>query len=63
MNVVVSFSLALFVAIRARRIQSPERRAIYRALWDRLKREPWSFILPVGAARMSSTPEPEPGIS
>ncbi|HWD20599.1 MAG TPA: site-specific recombinase [Verrucomicrobiae bacterium] len=48
MNVGVSFSLAMFVAIRARGIESPERHAIYRALGRRLWREPFSFLFPVG---------------
>ena len=49
-NVLVSFSLAMFVAIRARNVRSPERGLLYRALLDRLAREPLSFILPVGRA-------------
>ena len=49
-NVGVSFSLALFVAIRARNVRSPERGLLYRALVERLAREPRSFILPVGRA-------------
>ena len=48
MNVTVSFSLAMFVAIRARGIQSPERHAIYQSLLRRLRRQPLSFALPVG---------------
>jgi site-specific recombinase len=60
MNVVVSFTLALMLAIRARGIQSPERRAIYEALWQRLRRQPFSFILPVGTANLSSVPQAEP---
>ena len=59
MNVAVSFSLALFVAVRARGIESPERHAIYRSLWRRLLREPLGFVLPVGGARMNSLPETE----
>jgi site-specific recombinase len=54
MNVMVSFSLAMFVAIRARGIQSPERRAIYQALLRRLGRQPLSFALPVsGSVKLS----------
>lgn len=49
-NVLVSFSLALFVAIRARNVRSPERGLLYRALMRRLGCEPLSFILPVGRA-------------
>jgi site-specific recombinase len=47
MNVTVSFLLAMLVAIRARDIQAPERRAIYRSLMLRLVRQPLSFVLPV----------------
>ena len=51
MNVAVSFSLAMLVAIRARGVQSPERKAIYRAVRKRAWEQPWSFVLPVGSAR------------
>ena len=50
MNVAVSFNLAMLVAIRARGVQSPERRAIYRAVFRRAWEQPLSFILPVGTA-------------
>jgi site-specific recombinase len=56
MNVTVSFSLAMFVAIRAREIQSPERRAIYRSLLLRLLRQPLSFVLPTGPNGSSKIP-------
>lgn len=59
MNVAVSFSLAIWVAIRARDIQAPERYAIYGSLWQRLRQQPLSFILPVGVAGASSIPEAE----
>jgi site-specific recombinase len=45
-NVSVSFSLAMWVAIRARQVSTPERHAIYRALWDRLNERPFSFLWP-----------------
>jgi site-specific recombinase len=57
MNVTVSFSLAMMVAIRAREIQSPERRAIYRSLLLRLWRQPLSFVLPTGPDGSSKIPE------
>jgi site-specific recombinase len=57
MNVTVSFSLAMLVAIRARGIQSPERRAIYRSLLLRVWRQPLSFVLPVGPDGSSNIPE------
>jgi site-specific recombinase len=59
MNVAVSFNLAMLVAIRARGVQSPERRAIYRAVFKRAREQPLSFILPVGTA--GANPEPEVG--
>ncbi len=49
-NVAVSFGLAMWVAIRARGVQSPERRAIYRALFRRAADQPFSFLLPMGSA-------------
>jgi site-specific recombinase len=56
MNVAVSFGLAMLVAIRARGVQSPERKAIYGAVLRRAWEEPWSFILPVGSAVVSAEP-------
>ncbi|MDB6019828.1 MAG: hypothetical protein JWR19_4317 [Pedosphaera sp.] len=49
-NVAVSFALAMLVAIRARAVQAPERRAIYRAVLRRLWQRPLSFILPISGA-------------
>jgi site-specific recombinase len=49
-NVLVSFSLALLVAIRARNVRSPERGLLYRAIVRRLFQEPLSFIFPLGRA-------------
>lgn len=46
LNLLVSFFLALFLAIRARKIQAPERDLIYRALIDRLRYRPMSFLWP-----------------
>jgi len=56
MNVTVSFSLAMFVAIRARGIQSPERQAIYQSLLRRLRRQPLSFAFPVGTNAIRPVP-------
>ena len=53
MNLFVSFSLALGVAIRARGIQSPERSVIYRELFKRFRQRPLSFVLPVGLSNAS----------
>jgi site-specific recombinase len=49
LNVLVSFGLALFVAIRARNVRGPERKQFFQALGQRLLRRPLSFILPGGA--------------
>jgi site-specific recombinase len=48
MNILVSFSLALFVAIRARNVRGPELRLFYGALFKRVLKSPLSFLLPVG---------------
>ncbi|WII71620.1 site-specific recombinase [Bdellovibrio sp. 22V] len=48
-NVLVSFGLALMVAIKARSIEPPQRRAIRRAVVRRFFSSPLSFFLPVGA--------------
>ena len=58
LNLLVSFSLALFVAIRARNVRGPELRFFYRALFTRLLKCPLSFVLPVGVVQSAS---PEPG--
>ena len=47
LNVGVSFTLALFLAIRARDVKSPERGLLYRALLQRLQKKPLSFLLPI----------------
>ena len=57
MNVAVSFSLAMFVAVKARGIEAPERKAIYRALWHSFLSRPLSFFLPVGIEPKSAVPE------
>ena len=59
MNVAVSFALAIFVAIRARGVQSPERQAIYRSLLQRARQQPFSFILPVGTTRLNAALLPQ----
>ncbi len=46
LNVVVAFSMAMFVAIRARRIQTPQRNQIYRAVLARLRKDPLSLFYP-----------------
>jgi site-specific recombinase len=46
LNVGVSFTLALQVAIRARGSRGASRANIYRAIWGRLLREPSAFLFP-----------------
>lgn len=46
-NVTVSFGLALLVAIKARSINPPQRRAIRKAVQKRFISNPLSFLLPV----------------
>jgi site-specific recombinase len=46
MNLLVSFALAMIVAMRARKVRAPERGLIYRALGERLRRNPLSFFWP-----------------
>jgi site-specific recombinase len=48
LNILVSFSLALFVAIRARNLRGPERHQFYRAIIGRFLKSPFSFLLPIG---------------
>jgi len=50
-NLAVSFTLALFVAIRARDIRAPERRFLYRAVFRRWISRPWTFLIPWGDRR------------
>jgi site-specific recombinase len=58
MNLTVSFSLAMFVATRACDIKSPERRAIYRAVAHRARRQPSSFLFPTGVTEVDAAPLP-----
>jgi len=46
LNLGVSFWLALRVALRSRGITLRDRRRLYGAIWQRLKRAPRSFLLP-----------------
>jgi site-specific recombinase len=48
LNILVSFSLALFVAIRAQNLRGPERLQFYRAIFGRFLKTPFSFVLPIG---------------
>lgn len=49
-NVGVSFGMALLVAIKARGVNPPQRRAIRKAVVGRFFASPLSFFLPVGAS-------------
>lgn len=48
LNVGVSFAMALWVAIKARGVNTPQRRAIRQAVFARLRKHPMTFFLPVG---------------
>ncbi len=54
LNILVSFSLALFVAIRARNLRGPERHQFYRAILSRFLKSPFSFLLPTGVTSVRS---------
>nr|WP_011164703.1 site-specific recombinase [Bdellovibrio bacteriovorus]CAE80101.1 unnamed protein product [Bdellovibrio bacteriovorus HD100] len=49
LNVLVSFGMALWVAIKARGINPPQRKAIRQAVMKRFFSSPLSFFLPVGS--------------
>ncbi|QLY24060.1 site-specific recombinase [Bdellovibrio sp. KM01] len=55
-NVSVSFAMAFWVAIKARGVTPPTRRAIRKAVFRRLLNHPLSFILPVGKTVPKSAP-------
>jgi site-specific recombinase len=55
LNVTVAFSMSMFVAIRARKIQTPERKLIYRAVWTRIKKQPFSLFYPPKTIEMTPT--------
>ena len=55
LNILVSFSLALFVAIRARNLRGPERHEFFKALAARLRKSPLSFVLPAGVTLAGKT--------
>lgn len=57
LNVSVSFGMALWVAIRARNLKTPQRRAIRQAVMKRLIHHPLSFLLPVGSTVSKSSAE------
>lgn len=57
LNVGVSFGMALLVAIKARGINPPQRRAIRKAVVKRFFSSPFSFFLPVGSTISKSTGE------
>ncbi|MBO9667735.1 MAG: site-specific recombinase [Bdellovibrio sp.] len=49
-NVTVSFAMAFWVAIKARAVNTPTRRAIRMAVVRRLLKHPLTFLLPVGSS-------------
>lgn len=49
LNLLVSFAMAFMLAIKARSINTPQRRAIRKALRQRFFANPLSFVLPVGS--------------
>ena len=55
LNILVSFSLALFVAIRARNVRGPELQLFRRALLKRVLKSPLSFVLPVGVVQSNNS--------
>lgn len=55
-NLLVSFSLALFVALRARGLRLNDPRGIARALWAKLSVAPTEFVLPPQPASEPDTP-------
>jgi site-specific recombinase len=46
LNVIVAFSMSMFVAIRARRVQLPQRKQIYKAVVARIKKQPLGLFYP-----------------
>ncbi len=49
LNISVAFSLALFLAVKARQMRAPKRRLIYKAIFRRLYQKPLSFIWPAAS--------------
>ncbi len=56
MNLVVSFSLALFVALRARQVTFAQRRQLLGSLLRRLRQSPREFFLPPRREKTESKP-------
>jgi len=53
-NISVSFGLALWVAIRARRVQGPQREIVFKAIWRRILSRPGTLFLPDRSVDSSS---------
>ncbi|HNN45611.1 MAG TPA: preprotein translocase subunit TatB, partial [Azospira sp.] len=53
-NLSVSFVLALWMALRARDISFTQKAALLRTLWQRLKRDPRSFVAAPAASQEGS---------
>lgn len=54
LNVLVAFSMSMFIAIRARRIKPPQRKQIYKAVVLRLKKDPLSLFYPKNSTSIGS---------
>jgi site-specific recombinase len=54
-NILVSFGMAFLLAIKARNIDTSQRRAIRKALRKRFFANPLSFVLPVGSTIRSKS--------
>jgi site-specific recombinase len=57
-NFGVSFGLALWVALRARGVRSRELGLLLRALWTRVRRSPFAFLVPLSLRVQSEAPQP-----
>jgi site-specific recombinase len=60
LNLMVSFGLAMFVAIRANAVRGPERNMFFRGLAMRVIKAPLSFIFPPLRGHPATQPTPEP---
>ncbi|MNJ94873.1 Site-specific recombinase [compost metagenome] len=61
LNVGVSFAMALWVAVKARGVNTPQRRAIRLAVFSRLRKHPLTFFFPVGEAVKKNSSQPGTG--
>jgi site-specific recombinase len=59
-NLAVSFSLALWMAMRARSVRLSSARGLGKRLWERIVLSPASFLSPAGLPRDASGAEDPP---